>query len=57
MGMKNGSNIFIHSTWDEMYNYNGSEENLIDAILEVIGPEGTLIMPACPYYVKGKFLM
>ena len=54
MGMKNGSNIFIHSTWDEMYNYNGSEENLIDAILEVIGPEGTLIMPALPLLRKGK---
>lgn len=52
--MKNGSNIFIHSTWDEMYNYNGSEENLIDAILEVIGPEGTLIMPALPLLRKGK---
>ncbi|MCR9012810.1 AAC(3) family N-acetyltransferase [Gabonibacter chumensis] len=54
MGMKRGSNIFIHSSWDEMYNYNGSEENLIDAILEIIGPQGTLIMPAFPLLRKGK---
>lgn len=54
MGMSSGSNVFIHCRWDEMYNYNGNEVELIDAILKVIGPEGTLIMPAFPLHRKNK---
>lgn len=54
MGMKRGSNVFIHSKWDEMYNYIGNEIDFINAILEVIGEEGTLIMPAFPLKRKNK---
>lgn len=54
MGMKKGSNIFIHSSWDSFYNYKGTEEELIDAILAAIGKEGTLAMPAYPLLKKGK---
>ena len=54
MGMGPGSNVFIHCKWDEMYNYQGNETDLIDAILKVIGPEGTLIMPAFPLKRKNK---
>lgn len=54
MGMVAGSNVFIHCKWDEMYNYKGDEIELIDAILHVIGPEGTLIMPAFPLQRKNK---
>lgn len=54
MGMKRGSNVFIHSKWDEMYNYKGDELEFIKAILEVIGEEGTLIMPAFPLIRKKK---
>lgn len=54
MGMTRGSNVFIHSKWDEMYNYNGDEIELIEAILNVIGENGTLIMPAFPIKRKNK---
>lgn len=54
MGMTEGSNVFIHCSWDEFYNYEGSEEELIDAILNVIGQSGTLIMPAFPLLKSGK---
>lgn len=54
MGMKRGSNIFIHCNWNEFYNYTGNEKELIDEILNVIGKEGTLIMPAFPILRKGK---
>lgn len=54
MGMKSGSNVFIHSSWDSFYNYEGTEEELIDGILAVIGEKGTLAMPAYPLLRKGK---
>jgi aminoglycoside 3-N-acetyltransferase len=49
MGVKKNSNVFIHSTWDEFYNYNGTINELIDAVLTEIGPSGTLAMPAYPF--------
>lgn len=52
MGMQRGSNVFIHSSWDEFYNYVGTPEELIHKILHTIGSEGTLIMPAYPFLRK-----
>lgn len=54
IGVKRGSNIFIHSSWDAFFNYKGNEEELIRALLDLIGPEGTLAMPAIPLIKKGK---
>lgn len=54
LGMKEGSNVFIHSSWNEFYNYLGTEYELIDEILRVIGPSGTLIMPAIPLIRKNR---
>lgn len=50
MGMKKGSLICIHSSMKEFYNYNGTAQYLIKAILCVITEEGTLMMPAFPKY-------
>lgn len=52
MGMTKGSNVLIHSSWDEFYNYLGTPEEFICKILNVIGTEGTLIMPAYPFLRK-----
>lgn len=52
MGLKEGANIFLHSSWSEFYNYTGTINEFIDAILDVIGQEGTLIMPAYPLLRK-----
>jgi aminoglycoside N3'-acetyltransferase len=49
MGLKEGSNVFIHSTWGEFYNYTGTIKEFIQSILNVIGKEGTLAMPAYPF--------
>lgn len=54
LGVKKGSNIFIHSSWDTFYNYEGNLEELLDAIIELIGQEGTLAMPAYPIKKNGK---
>ncbi len=52
MGMKRGSIVFIHSSMTQFYNYQGSVESLIKAIIEFIGEEGTLLMPAYPHITK-----
>ncbi len=49
MGVVKGDVVFVHSSWDEFYNYVGTPELLIDAILDFIGPEGTLAMPSYPF--------
>lgn len=52
MGMKEGSVVFIHSSMTEFYNFQGTAEELINSIIDVIGSSGTLLMPAYP---KCKF--
>lgn len=48
MGMKNGSVVFVHSSMTEFYNYTGTGKELIEKIIDIIGEEGTLMMPAYP---------
>lgn len=48
LGMKEGSCIFIHCAWDFFFNYTGNVKDFIDGVLRVIGPSGTLAMPAFP---------
>lgn len=52
MGLKKGSNILIHSSWNEFYNYIDTPSDFIDGILNIIGADGTLIMPAYPFFRK-----
>ena len=46
--MKKGSVVCIHAAMKEFYNYRGTAQELIEKILNVITPEGTLLMPAYP---------
>lgn len=48
LGMKRGSVVCIHSSMMQFYNYKGTAQEIISEILKVIGPEGTLMMPAFP---------
>ena len=52
MGLKKGKTVFVHSAWDEFYNYTGTINEFIDTILAEIGPNGTLAMPAYPLLLK-----
>jgi len=54
MGIGEGSNIFIHSSWDAFFNYSETEDDLVIALLKLIGPNGTLAMPAYPLIRKNK---
>lgn len=51
-GIKPGYPIIIHSAFSNFYNYEGTADELIDKILEYIGPEGTLCMPSYPHNKK-----
>lgn len=48
MGMQPGDVVFIHSSMKEFYNYQGTAEELIQVILDYLGSDGTLVMPAYP---------
>lgn len=51
-GVNPGRPILVHSAMGNFYNYQGTAEELIDKLLEFVGPEGTVCMPAYP---KDKF--
>ena len=53
-GVKEGSVVFIQSRWAEFYNFASTPSELIDAILELIGPHGTLAMACMPNIREGK---
>lgn len=48
LGLKKGSLVCIHASMMEFYNYIGTASQLIEKILNEIGPQGTLMMPAFP---------
>ncbi|MBA94306.1 MAG: hypothetical protein CMP21_00875 [Rickettsiales bacterium] len=48
MGLKKSQTLFIHSSWDQFINFTGKPIQLINAILDILGPDGTLAMPAYP---------
>lgn len=47
-GIKPGVPVIIHSSYGNFYNYTGTAEELIDKLIEFVGPEGTICMPAFP---------
>ena len=46
MGVKPGRPVIVHSAMHNLYNYQGTAEDLIDAIIDYLGPDGTLCMPS-----------
>lgn len=48
-GVKPGHPVIVHSAYSNLYNYTGTADELIDKLIEYLGPDGTLCMPAFPY--------
>ena len=48
LGLKKDATVFIHSSWDQFFNFEDSPIQLIEALLNEIGQNGTLAMPAFP---------
>ena len=54
LGMRERDILFIHSSYKSFGGVEGGPQTVIDALLDVIGPEGTLIMPTFNYdFLKG----
>lgn len=45
-GIKKNDNIIIHSSWRKFYSFKGSPNDVIDTIIDIIGEEGTILMPS-----------
>lgn len=46
MGLPTGSTVMVHSSLSEFGYVHGGADTVIEALLEAIGPDGTLAMPA-----------
>lgn len=46
LGVKKGDSIYLTTTWGNFNNFEGSVMDLFSIILDIIGEEGTLSMPA-----------
>jgi aminoglycoside 3-N-acetyltransferase len=54
LGVMKGDVLFIHSSYKSFGGVEGGPQTVINALLDVIGVEGTLIMPTFNYdFLKG----
>jgi aminoglycoside 3-N-acetyltransferase len=63
LGVVRGDVLFIHSSFDSFIGFAGTISDLIEALQEAVGPQGTLLMPTTPftcaavdYVADGKIL-
>jgi aminoglycoside 3-N-acetyltransferase len=52
VGVPAGATLFLHSAWDEFYNFSGTPVDLVRVLQRHVGPEGTIVMPAYPLRVS-----
>ncbi len=53
-GMKRGDTVLMQSSWREFYNFTGTPKDFIDAVVDALGPEGTLCMACMPIVKPGQ---
>ena len=53
-GIAKGDIVIVHSSMEEMSKFDINAVDLINHLLTVIGPTGTLVIPAFPYYKEKK---
>lgn len=46
MGVKPGDSLMVHASWRAAYGYSGSPQSFVGVLLDCLGEEGTLLMPA-----------
>jgi aminoglycoside 3-N-acetyltransferase len=52
VGVHAGATLFLHSAWDEFYNFDGTPVDLVRLLQRHVGPEGTIAMPAYPLHAR-----
>ncbi|MFN8153595.1 MAG: AAC(3) family N-acetyltransferase [Bacteroidia bacterium] len=53
-GLEQGDSVLVHSSLSKMGFVQGGPETVVDALLQVIGPQGTLLMPTFPAAGRNK---
>src|SRR5215470_19068004 len=48
LGVTRGRTVWVQSSWNEFYNVPMKPSEVIDLLRDLIGPDGTLAMPAFP---------
>ena len=48
LGVRRGRTVWVQSSWNEFYNVPMKPSEVIDLLRDLIGPDGTLAMPAFP---------
>jgi aminoglycoside N3'-acetyltransferase len=48
LGITRGRTVWVQSSWNEFYNVPMKPSEVVDLLRDLIGPEGTLAMPAFP---------
>lgn len=48
LGFERGRVVWVHSVWNEFYNLNARPSEVIGVMRDLLGPDGTLVMPAFP---------
>ena len=48
LGVRRGRTLWVQSSWNEFYNVGLRPSEMIDLLRELLGPDGTLAMPAFP---------
>lgn len=49
LGVKPGDDVMLHSAFGAQHGFRGSVDQLADAFLEAVGPDGHLLMVSLPY--------
>lgn len=44
-GVNYNDNLMVHASWREFYAYDGSPEEIVEALLQITGKNGNLVMP------------
>ena len=48
LGFSRGRTVWVQSSWNEFYNINAKPSEIIGVMRDLLGPDGTLVMPAFP---------
>ena len=49
IGLQRGGVVIVHSSLSKIGHVEGGGDTVIDALLQVLGPDGTLVMPSFPF--------
>lgn len=49
VGIARGDSVLVHSSFDAFEGFTGKPTDVIAALMDAVGPEGTLLMPTLPF--------